>query len=99
MNYLKKFYGKTMLDNSDSEDIINYCELEYYQIENELSEKPYGIEIIKKNIENEKMKIESNVIYNIYKSEIDNNNLINKLIKNKVTPIALNDVVDDFLSQ
>ena len=101
MKYLKKLYGKTVIDSSNNEEMdkSHKIELEYYQIKSNTEGKPYGIEIVKKNRKNEKMNIENSVIYNIYSEEKDNNNLIEKLMKNKVTPVALNDVVEDLLSQ
>ena len=45
MNYLKELYGKTVLNNMDSDEITkdNEIELEYYPIKSVTEDKPYGI--------------------------------------------------------
>lgn len=97
MKYLKKLYGKAVIDDSDSEEIQigKTIELEYYQTENKLNNKPYGIEIIKRNIENKKLSVEDKVVNNICKEEQDTNRLLRILMNNKVTPISVEDVIQD----
>ncbi len=97
MNYLKKLYGKAVIDSDDLEELVedNKIELEYYQIKSEASSKPYGIEIIKRNIENDIMNIEEKTVYNICNEEENNNRLLDILMSNKVTPIAVDDIIED----
>lgn len=97
MNYLKKLYGRTVIDSSDSEELIedNKIELEYYQIKNETSSKPYGIEIVKRKVENDIMNIEEKTVRNICNVEQDNNKLLEILMSNKVTPVAVEDIIED----
>lgn len=99
MNYLKKLYGKTSIDSSDLDALVecNEIELEYYQIENETTSKPYGIEIVKKSVENDIMNIEEKAIYHICNKEQDNHRLLEILMTHKVTPIAVNDIIEDLL--
>ncbi len=99
MTDLKKLYGKTQIDSSDSEDIGKdyQIELEYYQLENQTARKPYGIEIVKRNIVNNILNVENKIIENIHKKERDNFKLLEILIANKVTPISLDDVLHDLL--
>ena len=86
-----------MNDESDSEELQkdNKIELEYYKIKSETSSRPYGIEIVKKNIENDIMNIEEKTVCHICSKEQDNNKLIEVLMLNKVTPIAMDDVIED----
>lgn len=98
MKNLRKLYGKAIIDCSDSEELCKgyKVELEYYQTEDKRSNKPYGIEIVKKCIQDEKMQIEEKRMNHICCGEQDTNNLLEILISNKVTPIALEDVIHDF---
>lgn len=97
MKYLKKLYGKTMIDDSDLEEVCgdNSIELEYYQIESKTSSKPYGIEIVKKSINNDIMNIEDKMVENICNKEQDNNKLLEILMNYKVTPISVDDIIED----
>ena len=97
MSYIKKLYGRTVIDCSDSIEFPkdDKIELEYYQIKNETSSKPYGIEIVKKNIENNVMNIEDKTVRHICNKEQDNMRLLEILMINKVTPIAVDDVIED----
>jgi len=99
MKYLKKLYGKTSIDSSDFDSFIecDEIELEYYQIKNETTRKPYGIEIIKKSVENDITNIEEKTVFHICNKEQDNNRLLEILMTNKVTPIAVEDIIEDLL--
>ena len=99
MTYLKKLYGRTQIDSSDSEDIEKdyQIELEYYQVENQTSRKPYGVEVVKRNIVNNILNVENKIINDIYKKERDNLRLLDILIDNKVTPISVDDVLSDLI--
>ena len=83
MEYSKSFFGRTVIDCSDSEDMKTdeKIELEYYETHNlaEKSERKYGIEIIKRKEKCEKFNIESKVI----------------LMLNKVTPVSVDDIISD----
>lgn len=76
-------------------------ELEYYLVETEVNSSEekeahltYGVEIVKRHqgILNEKMKYSD-----LFQSKERTQNLINLLVRNTVTPIALPYVLDDFL--
>lgn len=97
MNNVGKLYGKTIINNSDSEDLReNYkVELEYYKMEESSAQRPYGIKIVKRNIENNQMNIEEKTIENICYREQETNKLLDILINNKVTPISVDDVIHD----
>lgn len=104
MKYLKKLYGTTVIDSSDSAEIKgdHKIELEYYKTKSDIvfleDSKPYGVEIIKKEVESEKIDIEKKVMNNICHQEQDTNKLLEILIHNKVTPIALEDIITDIQS-
>jgi len=97
MSSIGKLYGKTIINNSDSEDLReNYqVELEYYKMEESSAQRPYGIKIVKRNIENNQMNIEEKTIDNICYREQETNKLLDLLINNKVTPISVDDVIHD----
>lgn len=94
MNYSKNFYAKTKIDSSDFEELSSdmLIELEYYKLK---GEKSYGIEIIKKNLQNNIMNIEEKVIYTLCKEETQVNKLLRLLADNKVTPILVDDILED----
>ena len=101
MNYLKKFYGKTVLENIDFDESTkdSEIELEYYQIKNVREDKPYGIEIIKRNMKNNILNTEDKIVNNICNKEIDNIKILELLISNKVTPIAVDDIIEDLITE
>lgn len=97
MSYLKRLYGKTVIDSSDSDELAKdyKMELEYYQIEKETDSKPYGIKIVKKNVENYAINIEEKVIENICDNEEKASKILNILVSGKVTPIGADDILDE----
>ena len=99
MEYRQSFFGKTIIDRSDSEELNENekIELEYYETHNlaEKNERKYGIEIVKTKEKNEKFNIESKVINNISNEEQEVNKLLNILMLNKVTPVSVDDIISD----
>lgn len=99
MEYKKSFFGRTVIDSSDSEYINNdeMIELEYYETHNlaERNERKYGIEVIKRNKKSEKFNIESKIVNNISNEEKEINRLLEILMLNKVTPISVDDIISD----
>ena len=84
----KTCYGMTYFDENDlKETKINHrVELEYYKIDKVAEDDcKYGI------------KVESNNIENISNSSDKVIEIINTLKKYKVTPVGLNDVLEDLL--
>ena len=101
----KAYYGATFLEEEDlKETNINHkIELEYYTTKNYTNENikeesvNYGIEIIKKEYKDDKIDTETN-----NRQYISNNaekiiEIIETLKRHKVTPIGLNDVLEDLL--
>lgn len=103
MEYLKKLYGKTVINSSDSEELNEEpdIELEYYETKNGLvvleDTKPYGIEIIKKQTKNKQENIEAKVMNNICEKEYQASEILDFLMNYKVTPISVEDVLADQL--
>lgn len=100
MKNSKTCYGMTYFDENDlKETTINHrVELEYYKTQqNTEDDSKYGIEIRKKEYINNNITIESNNIDNISNSSDKVIEIINTLKKYKVTPVGLNDVLEDLL--
>lgn len=101
---MKKFYAGIILGKEDlKESNRSRIELEYYKISRRtpkiIGKKTnlYGIEIIKKEYLGNKKYKEKNNIQNLTTDENVINNLLNILRKNRVTPITLNDVIEEVL--
>ncbi|MGN1269447.1 MAG: DUF6514 family protein [Clostridia bacterium] len=94
-----EMYGNTTLTNSLERK--NLIELEYYKICNNLTSKknskPYGLGVIKKSCNEIELNMEKREFNNIFTNENDANKMLNLLLKNKVTPVALKDVLEDFV--
>ena len=100
MNNSKTYYGMTYFDENDlKETKTNHrVELEYYTTKRNTQEKiEYGIEILKKEYINDIITEESNNIESISNNSDKVIEIINTLKKYKVTPIGLDDVLEDLL--
>lgn len=103
MNNIKELYGEAIIDSRDSEElnIGERIKLEYYKAISKLfangNRETYGIGIVKKYKDTKKEKIESREINNILLEEKQTEKLLKILINNKVTPIALDDVLTDLI--
>lgn len=101
MKYLKTLYGKAIIDSSDSEEIQDdhKIELEYYATKRRIlfkkESKPYGIEVVKKDIERNRIDVEKTVVNNICGLEQETKNLLDILVVNKVTPMSVEDIISD----
>ncbi len=92
-----KVYGNTVINNRE-EIIYNPIQLEYYKTYNEnTEEKPYGIGVIKTCTNEIEVDIEKREFNHIFSEENDADNMLELLLKNKVTPIALKDILEDFV--
>ena len=97
---MRKFYADVILNKEElKESDSNRIELEYYKIAKNVKkdQRTYGIEIVKTEYFNNKKIKESENIYNVTNNEDVINNLLSILKENQVTPIGLNDVVDEIL--
>ena len=96
----KTCYGMTYFDENDlKETQINHrVELEYYKTNKyEENDFKYGIEICKKEYIDDNINVETNKIENITNSSDKVIEIINTLKKYKVTPVGLNDVLEDLM--
>ena len=103
MNNLRTFFGNTTLHNEDAEQAnFDRMYLEYYKNVNEREikkdEKPYGVTIIKKTQIGKILEIEEKEVKNILNRENDVDNILKLLVEYKVTPIGLDDVLQDLVS-
>ena len=104
MKNLGVYYGATLLDETDLVESNNDSKilLEYYGNKKRSIEKTklktfYGITIVKKEYKKDEIKYEKNSINKISTNESTIRNIIEMLRINKVTPVALNDVLTDML--
>lgn len=98
----RTYYGGTFLEEEDLKEsnIKHRIELEYYTTANKGTKDEkhsYGIEIIKKEYKNDRIDTESNSKEYISNSSEKIIEIIDTLKKYKVTPIGLNDVLEDLL--
>ena len=103
MHNLRTFFGKTTINNEDAEQAnFDRMYLEYYKNVNEREikkdEKPYGVTIIKKTQIGKILEIEEKEVKNILNRENDVDNILKLLVEYKVTPIGLDDVLQDLAS-
>lgn len=100
------YCGATLLDVTDlvETNSQNKIMLEYYRVKKYCIDKIklkafYGITVVKKEYGKDEIKCEKKSINKISTSERKMRNIIDLLRINKVTPIALNDVLADLLKQ
>lgn len=103
MHNLRTFFGKTTINNEDAEQAnFDRMYLEYYKNVNEREikkdEKPYGVTRIKKTQIGKILEIEEKEVKNILNRENDVDNILKLLVEYKVTPIGLDDVLQDLVS-
>lgn len=100
MQKSKTCHGKTFLEKEDLEEtnIKHKIQLEYYTIKETKNKRDkYGIEIIKKEYVPYGINTESSTKEDISNSSQKVIEIINTLKQHKVTPIGLNDVLEDLL--
>ena len=100
MKNTRKFYGDTIINLEDMEEdeLRNLFKIEYYQIESSISEashlNQYGIEILKRSYKDDTI-LERKEIMDITNVEEKVNNVLDILYRNKVTPISVDDIIED----
>lgn len=105
MEISRTYCGGTFLEKEElNESNINHrIELEYYSTKNYISKgikekiTTYGIEIVKKEYKDNRINTEISNRKYISNSSEKVIEIINTLKKYKVTPIGLNDVLEDLL--
>lgn len=95
-----KIYGNVEVNNRLEGLEYNQIQLEYYKIynsEKQNNRKPYGIGVIKRCSNEIEIDVEKREFNHIFSKENDADNMLELLLKNKVTPIALRDILEDFV--
>ena len=106
MEMIKEFYGGASLDSNDAEFIMNKgkIELKYYKIiTNIIGRKSkhtkYGIEVVKKCVNNNIVSEEKKEIFNCIEKEEVADKVLELLKVNKVSPINVVDILEDLSSK
>lgn len=100
MKNTRKFYGDTIikLEDMEEEDVSNQFKIEYYQVESAMTEAShlvkYGVEILKRDVVNDDI-LERKEIRDITNIEEKIYNVLDILYRNKVTPVSVEDVIED----
>ena len=104
---MKYFFGCTFMNREELQKIgVRYpIKLEYYKTQtNEedvrsVNDIKYGIEVIKTSYIEEKVNVEKTCIPEIIKDEAKVEDMLNILKENKVTPISVEDIIEDLLKE
>lgn len=106
MSILGTYHGATLLNENDATDtnIKNKIELEYYTMEKQryIQSKKivfYGISIVKKEYGKNTIKYERQSVENVSTSENKIKDIVELLKEHKVTPVTLEDVLEDLMKQ
>jgi len=95
---LKTFFDGIFIDSNDAEKEVEYpIKLEYYKTikTEENVEAKYGIEIVETEFLNGKVNVESKIINSISNSSEEIEKMIEILKNNEVTPIGIEDAIDE----
>ena len=100
MDNIRKFYGEELIkfDDFSSSEVSKQFKIEYYKLENDskdLANRKFGIEVVKRNCSKNNEIIDKREIINLFDTEEKTEKLLEILQKNKVTPIGLNDVLEE----
>lgn len=95
-------YGSISVEDCIAEGVTKEfpINLKYYKIHNNVlknEEKAYGIGIIKTYENNIETSIEKSEFSHIFSKEKEADNMLKLLIENKVTPISLRYILEDFV--
>ena len=100
---MKTFFDGIFIDkNRLLEEGIKYpVKIEYYKTVTgkENVENKYGIEIVKTEFKDGNINVESNEVLNITNNLNEADRILKLLCDNEVTPIAMQDVLDDLRLQ
>ncbi len=96
---MREIFSKVSYQDEELLDSnIDLMEIEYFKILKK-DKNEYDIEINKREVSNQQEILENKYIKNVCNNETMVNKLLAILSKNKVTPIASEDVICDFLSE
>ncbi len=96
----KEFYGKTFINtNSDNERYGKQIELEYFKTQGKQENaNTYGIEIIKTQMNGNKIYVEKKQINSITSYENKAYKMLELLKRHKVTPVAMPYIIEDIVN-
>ena len=95
---MKTFFGGMFMnkENLRKEGILYPIKLEYYKIKDLKSKNDiFGIEVVKTAYINEEIKVEKASIDKLTNDEKIENSILDILKRNEVTPVILEDVIED----
>lgn len=102
--YMNIFFGGTFIkkENLEEAGIVNPIKLEYYKIINEdefinKDNAKYGIKIVKTEYIKDDIKTENKEIKHLSDNEEKTNQILEVLKRNEVTPIGVQDIMQDLL--
>ena len=99
---MKTFFDGVFISQKALEEAgIKYpIKLEYYKtIGDENVQKRFGIEVVKTEYIEGNVKIETKEVKNITDDEQTENEILNLLKSNEVTPVGVQDVLDDLIKE
>lgn len=97
---MKTFFGGIFMNKEElrKEGILYPIKLEYYKIKDLKSKNDiFGVEIVKTEYINEKIKVEKASIDKLTNDEKIENSILDMLKRNEVTPVILEDVIEDLV--
>ena len=97
---MKTFFGGMFMNKEElrKEGILHPIKLEYYKIKDLKSKNDiFGIEIVKTEYIDEEVKVEKASIDKLTNNEKIENSILDLLKRNEVTPVILEDVIEDFV--
>ena len=95
---MKTFFDGIFIDSNDAQNESEYpIKLEYYKTikTEENVEAKYGIEIVETEFLNGKVNVECKIINNISNSSEEIEKMIEILRNNEVTPIGIEDAINE----
>ncbi len=103
MESFKIYYGETRINIKElvESNRKGFIKLEYYGTKEIVQDEfiEYGVEIVKKEYINKNFIQETNNINNITEDKKEIEEIISTLKRNKVTPMGLEDVINDLLKE
>lgn len=97
---MKTFFGGMFMnkENLRKEGILYPIKLEYYKIKDLKSKNDiFGIEVVKTAYINEEINVEKASIDKLTNDEKIENSILDILKRNEVTPVILEDVIEDLV--
>lgn len=100
---MRVFFGSTFMNKECLKEAgINHpIKLEYYKVINEdeinkLNRTKFGINIVKTEYKKDNIKTENKLIKHLSNDEIEINQILDAFKENQVTPIIVEDILQDF---